>query len=92
MKRLAIIPTAFAFVVMVAACTDMTAPEVTPQFDHAVRAVGLCPPGTETVHDENPADRNGDGVVCLTKKVKGGPNIFRDNDVSIKAKKSGVLF
>ena len=35
MKRLAIIPTVFAFVVMVAACTDTTAPDVTPQFDRA---------------------------------------------------------
>ena len=36
MKRLAIIPTVFALVVMVAACTDTTAPEdVTPQFNRA---------------------------------------------------------
>lgn len=30
MKRLAIIPTVFALVAMVAACADMTAPEVSP--------------------------------------------------------------
>ncbi len=35
MKRLAIIPTVFAFVVMVAACTDTTAPDITPQFARA---------------------------------------------------------
>jgi hypothetical protein len=36
MKRLPIIPTVFALVVMVAACTeDTTAPDVTPQFARA---------------------------------------------------------
>ncbi len=35
MKHVAIIPTVFAFLVMVAACTDMTAPDATPQFARA---------------------------------------------------------
>ena len=54
MKHLARIPIVFALVAMVAACTDMTAPEVTPpQFSH----VAQCPPGwlTVTLQTSNPA-------------------------------------
>ncbi len=67
MKRLAIIPTVFALVVVVAACADMTAPEVTPpQFGHgASPAVAQCPPGYDLVHQSfSPRDKNGDGFIC----------------------------
>ena len=90
MKRLAIIPTAFAFVAMVAACTDMTAPEVTPpQFDGGP-AAGQCPPGSTLIHFQGAptpaaleADRNGDRRVC-ERPIGGGSSIFTDNRVPIR--------
>ena len=85
MKRLAIIPTAFALVAMVAACADMTAPEVTPpQFGDAGFSLGQCPLWF-FLHFQAPtpaqakADVNGDTRICV--QVTGAGNIFIDNSV-----------
>ena len=77
MKRLARIPTVFALVAMVAACTDMTAPEVTPpQFHFAHDPVlGQCPPGWGVHHfprgTQAPVDRNGDLIICFHTRGQG---------------------
>ena len=84
MKRLAIIPTVFALVAMVAACTDMTAPEVTPpQFGHGGPVVGQCPIGWERIHDDGTGlDLNGDGFICLRAGPRG-QKILTDNTVPL---------
>ena len=75
MKRLAIIPTVFALVAMVAACADMTAPEVTPpQFGHGLGGMGQCPPGWVARFSTTPKDVNGDNQICV--KVTGGVRGF----------------
>ena len=81
MKRLAIIPTVFVFVAMVAACTDMTAPGFTPQFH--IFILGQCPPGAVLGYqDDNQADKNGDGWVCFTSGPRG-QIIVTDNNVPL---------
>ena len=80
MKRLARIPTVFALVAMVAACTDMTGPEVTPpQFDR-----GQCPPGWFLLDtSNNPKDVNGDLAICVMRRRLGtGEDLIMDNRVS----------
>ncbi len=57
MKRLAIIPTVFAFVVMVAACTDTTAPDFTPQFDRASQPNCVEVLASSFARDANPGLR-----------------------------------